>query len=210
MATKSKKWKKIISYCAFILGVTLLLGNGLTALENIGSLSSWPQEIKNAFSQDYQQTTSFRGYVSEYLERFLLMASGGDPDYWYGIYNSYGTEDIYASEIMEGVNYSIDLNEDEQVANVTPINGNVTLLSEKEANKKISDEIHNSLKDDKNMLYQVYFDGKLLYSNNDDLKLDKDGTMPDGYNFYLYFDGEKVKIIKDGKEIDVYGDGTYR
>ena len=63
---------------------------------------------------------------------------------------------------------------------------------------------------DKNVLYQIYHEGKLLYSNNDDLKLDKNGTLPEGYNFFLHFDGKQVTMIKDGEELDVYGDGYYR
>ena len=35
-------------------------------------------------------------------------------------------------------------------------------------------------------------------------------SVPDGYNFLLYFDGEKARIYKEGEEIDVYGDGYYR
>ncbi|MDE7312909.1 MAG: HAMP domain-containing histidine kinase [Eubacterium sp.] len=35
-------------------------------------------------------------------------------------------------------------------------------------------------------------------------------TQPAGYNFCLYFDGEKVSAVKDGRELDLYGDGYYR
>lgn len=42
------------------------------------------------------------------------------------------------------------------------------------------------------------------------MKLDKNGTLPEGYNFFLHFDGKKVTMIKDGEELDVYGDGYYR
>nr|WP_300825315.1 HAMP domain-containing sensor histidine kinase [uncultured Acetatifactor sp.] len=37
-----------------------------------------------------------------------------------------------------------------------------------------------------------------------------DVSLPEGYNFLLYFNGEKVRILKDGREVDVYGDGYYR
>ena len=50
-------------------------------------------------------------------------------------------------------------------------------------------------------------DGKELYANAD--LSEKDGG-PEGYGFFLYFDGEKVRITMDGREIDVYGDGYYR
>ena len=37
-----------------------------------------------------------------------------------------------------------------------------------------------------------------------------DIILPEGYNFLLYFDGTQARILKDGREIDVYGDGYYR
>ncbi|MCM1541550.1 MAG: ATP-binding protein [Blautia sp.] len=66
------------------------------------------------------------------------------------------------------------------------------------------------MEEDKNLLYSIYYDGKLLYSNSDQLAADDSMQAPEGYNFLLYFDGEKVRIMKDGKEADVYGDGYYR
>ncbi|MCM1134252.1 MAG: HAMP domain-containing histidine kinase [Clostridium sp.] len=94
-----------------------------------------------------------------------------------------------------------------------------------EERKKIAESYHDKIRGDKNLLYSVSYDGALLYSNSDALDADGgmmamgeeagDGKTPDGteleaYNFFLYFDGEKVKIIKDGRELDVYGDGYYR
>ena len=35
-------------------------------------------------------------------------------------------------------------------------------------------------------------------------------TAPKDYNFLMYFDGNTVKMRKDGKDIDVYKDGYYR
>ncbi len=69
---------------------------------------------------------------------------------------------------------------------------------------------------DKNLLYVVSYDGQVKETNADDLKLTppsanaQEGKLPDGYNFLLYFDGKSTEIIKDGKKIDVYGDGYYR
>ena len=61
-----------------------------------------------------------------------------------------------------------------------------------------------------NLLYSISYDGELLYSNFDFPEADGSLQAPEGYNFLLYFDGEKVRIVKDGKEIDIYGDGYYR
>ena len=48
-------------------------------------------------------------------------------------------------------------------------------------------ELHNALKDDKNMLYTISYDGDTLYSNAEEGTLDGSaGKMPKGYNFLLY------------------------
>ncbi|MCI8978126.1 MAG: hypothetical protein HFI99_14035 [Lachnospiraceae bacterium] len=92
-------------------------------------------------------------------------------------------------------------------------------LSEEEK-KEIAQKYHDTVKGDKNVLYSVSYDGKVLYANSDALSAEggmaapegkaADGTELAGYNFFLYFDGEKVRIVKDGQELDVYGDGYYR
>ena len=67
------------------------------------------------------------------------------------------------------------------------------------------------LKECKNLLYTIVYDDEILYSNADGMALDGEkGELPDGYNFLLYFDGEKVTIKKNGKDLNIYGDGQYR
>ena len=66
------------------------------------------------------------------------------------------------------------------------------------------------IEQDRNLLYSISSDGKLLYTNSELLVADGSMQAPEGYNFLLYFDGEKVRIMKDGQELDVYGDGYYR
>lgn len=76
-----------------------------------------------------------------------------------------------------------------------------------------SDSYWNSLSKDtgKNILYSVGTDLNPTQYSNHDLGLDlNNGTLPAGYNMKLYFDGKKVTITKDGKNIDLYGDGFYR
>ena len=79
-----------------------------------------------------------------------------------------------------------------------------------EYNQRLTESYLESMKEDKNLLYTIYYDGKLLYSNTDLLAADGSMQMPEGYNFLLYFDGEKARIVKDGKEEDIYGDGYFR
>ena len=59
---------------------------------------------------------------------------------------------------------------------------------------------------DPNLLYTV--EGTEHWDNG--YTLTPDGELPEGYNFLLYFDGEKVTIKKDGEILDVYGNGLYR
>ncbi len=79
-----------------------------------------------------------------------------------------------------------------------------------EEKDKIAQEYHERIKGDKNLLYLISYEDQVLYANTDLLSGDGNMTAPKGYNFLLYFDGEKVRIIKDGKELDIYGDGYYR
>ena len=70
---------------------------------------------------------------------------------------------------------------------------------------------HEQLKEDKNVLYRVEKEGKVLYSNSDALGATKSSSNPpEGYGFFLLFDGEKVRIWLNREELDVYGDGYYR
>ena len=50
----------------------------------------------------------------------------------------------------------------------------------------------------------IVYDDEILYSNADGMALDGEkGELPDGYNFLLYFDGEKVTIKKNGKDLNL-------
>ncbi len=71
-------------------------------------------------------------------------------------------------------------------------------------------EYHETVKKDKNLLYQIVRDGKVLYTNMEGGRWEKSSTQPAGYNFFLYFDGQKVSASKDKKELKLYGDGYYR
>ncbi len=75
---------------------------------------------------------------------------------------------------------------------------------------KIARKYHEYMEGDKNLIYRISYDGQVLYSNTDLLPEDGSLTAPEGYNFILTYDGEKVRINKDGQEEDVYGDGYYR
>lgn len=84
-------------------------------------------------------------------------------------------------------------------------------LSQKNANE--SDFYLNIFNEDtgKNILYSAGTDKNPAEFTNYISGIDLNSiALPDGYNFKLYFDGKKAVIIKDGKNIDIYGDGIYR
>ena len=70
---------------------------------------------------------------------------------------------------------------------------------------------HDYFKEDKNVLYDIRYDGEQKYTNAEGTGLDGPNLkLPEGYNFLLWFDGSKVRVVKDGRELDIYGDGYYR
>ena len=272
MDTKWKKSKKIISFVIFFLGVCLTL-EGLTGLLRYNPHGIRISQIDKLLEDDYQQSDRFRSYISNRLECFLIMATGGQnlwdiwrygSDVYYGEgYDYEGYIESIFNEIYEDgysetaewnispddlYNYLKDLYEfqnnyleiidslsdmkapeelesyrdnmesyrdslESYLENLEYYSGysnrSAKHLTE-EQKKQLAQKYHESIKGDQNLLYTILYDGKVLYSNSDLLKTDGNLNTPDGYNFLLYFDGEKVRIVKDGSELDVYGDGYYR
>ena len=62
---------------------------------------------------------------------------------------------------------------------------------------------------DRNVLYEIR-DGQELLSSNIREGQDLTSHNVAGYNFYLEYRNGKVSLWKDGKELDVYGDGVFR
>ena len=67
MDTKSKKWKAILSFLCFSLGVSLLLGGAAPFLSLALRGSQGVQELRESFETDYQNTTQIRRNISVYL-----------------------------------------------------------------------------------------------------------------------------------------------
>lgn len=76
--------------------------------------------------------------------------------------------------------------------------------------KEQAKKIHEYWKADQNLLYAVSSNGKTAYCNHSGIS-DKTtpNTLPEGYNFLLQFDGSKVRIWKDGQELEIYQDTYY-
>ncbi|MGI5893818.1 MAG: sensor histidine kinase [Candidatus Merdivicinus sp.] len=181
MDTKSKKSTAIISAIAFFLGLSLIL-SGVTPL--VWHLSECWQNGKSPienFQPDYQQTSDFRDIVSAYFETFATMATGGPLEY--------SLENTRMALYEESMGSS---------ASEVMLQSNVS-----------AEDLQEYYRYDINLLYEIYYGNNLRYSNTENA-LDRTGqSLPDGYNFLLYFDGERAHLYQNGREIDPYGDGLY-
>lgn len=230
MVIKSKKWKSIISFCAFFLSVSLLLTSGAAFGYRVLNIAWSGRDWSELTEQDYQNTADFREHMQSKLSDFLGMATGGDIRGYYGSYYGWGYDYDYDYSCKDG-DYTYEMGamsgtgmstnivvtelEWEESASYSSSDHDVSEEQEeavqKEQNLKYAQSYHDAIKNDKNLLYRISYDGKELYSNLETGSWSKLGDeLPDGYNFLLYFDGEKVSAFKDGQELDIYGDGFYR
>lgn len=133
----------------------------------------------------------YEEYMEEYEEYLEAMWELYDSGYWDGYSGWYGYDGRFQPMPQE------QLTEEQKERRA-------------QQRERLTRMYFADIEEDKNLLYSIYYEGELLYSNSDLLVADGSMQVPEGYNFLLYFDGEKVRITKDGKEIDIYGDGYYR
>lgn len=281
MDTKWKKCKKIGSFTAFVLGWTLILVNLIPVIAVYkrigGSLFDSP-------ACQYQESSEFKGAVSDRLMRLLAVATEGKsgqaydaalPEY-YGYIDAQETYDkILNDTALAQENMTQDVLEsvEEAVAEgaVTEaeyadyqaymeeqrLHDNEVTMAELGldpddyydddsadyyyeyaddyadyyygydfSDKKSRDAYMADIAPNKNILYAVVKQGKLLYTNieslapfagkdNEEWKQVDFQTVLDplAYNFTLRYnkDGDgMVQIVQDGAQQDVYGDGVYR
>lgn len=221
MVTRWKKWKLIVSFAAFFVGMTLLLVNFFNML-NLLARTDFQA------GRDYQKTEEFADYISERLETLVSAAVGGED--WNGEMEGYGTayENVY---VYEDTLYSGNFETSNLFGgggNQTEAGGELGIAveipgeTEQEKGQSYRDAYMEELTADKNLLFAVMYQGKLLYTNLDGLseQMEKESGVPDfssfvsakDYNFSLCYnkngDG-KTEIVKDGRTVDVYGDGIY-
>ncbi len=217
MDTKVKKQRIIVSFVSFFLGVSFLLTSGAALLRQ-SIVAGWSGDGWARLREtDYQNTMDFREYVQNRLFIFLVMATGGEISGYYGpdgyyrntyddVFYGTGTDTVTEDFFLEAGATTGELYETEQQA-ATEASKKKT----KKENEADAKAYHEAIRENKNLRYRIVCDGKEKFSNMDDLVWDKErASLPDGYNFYLFFDGEKVTIMKDGTEVDVYGDGYFR
>lgn len=227
MAIKLKKWKNIISFTAFFAGVSLLLNGTLGVAKVCGDSRNYSKSnIKSIVSGDYQETGRFQNHMEERLEEFLTISVGGrlwysyyEGDYWLkaGYWDEesywYDVED-YADAVSVNIAEATWLEQgnegNTEYGGMGQSDGNEA--DDAERNEQDAKKLHEAIKEDKNLLYRISADGRELYSNMEDYPdfAGDAAALPEGYNFFLHFDGSEVKIYKDGRELDVYGDGYYR
>ncbi len=234
MDTKWKNRKKATSFIVFFAGVSLTLGGGIELLQNLpGDFWRHPDQV---LQDDYQQSYRFRDYIAGHLENFLAMAT----DSYDGYYNCYDSYDYYGYAypgiIQEGVfereatdniiveqpalapveDLGMSAEELEDIANcwqnysLPELTDDQWKEKRREQCQKLAQQYHEGIKKDQNLLYSIAYDGKVLYSNSELLPTDGSLTVPEDYNFLLQYAEGKVRIFKDGQELDVYGDGYYR
>ena len=175
---------------ALVLGVSLMLGSlGQTA----GRLASGADGASFGtgwWSADWQETPAFRREISQRLRAFLVMATGGELDWW-----DAASGDSYVISESSGVWYTLGTT-DTATEDLT-----VEDCAAPDADYAA----------DKNLLYRVRGTGEDSYYSNApaDLILSSSWTAPEDYNFLLTFQDGTVTITKDGEPVDVYGDGFY-
>ena len=271
MDTKWRKWKLILSFTAFFLGITLLFGNFLSMMGLL--MSQDGDTLADRVGTDYQNREEFCWSMSDRLEELLGVATGGKGWRNYGAVYSDGGVLYYGNAYGRSYSYSTwadtsgEAVVQEAVAappeelGLPDLEGRIRelekqvedgILSDDEADEIIAEyeaeyeragealterswayqeelkpetlEKHmEELAGDKNILYAVLYQGKLLYTNIDEARSEvgkevgaKDYSnyvSEEEYNFFLWYnlmgDG-KVQITKDGQSLDVYGDGVYR
>lgn len=246
MDTKWKKWKIAVSFGAFFLGMTLLISSLIPVL----SLAAVTGEDVLMGEMGYQEDEEFRWYIGERLEELLGVATGGKSWSYYGTeavsgmedyfgwdwgyydwkWNNYETTDTIiaeaTSEATAGDGTFSEEAQEEAIpseADASEYNDSYSAWDDGEPeDEQTLDEYMADMAKNKNLLYAVVYQGKLLYTNIDAFA-DKTGkawegedfyesVSPSEYNFSLWFNREgdgKVQIEKDKNKEDVYGNGVY-
>ncbi len=202
MDTKWKKGRAVCGFAGFALGVSLLLTSLVPIAGNLLS-ESGRDRLKSALQSDFQETEAFRSYLSEMMGRFIAMGAGGPLNGNYSDYYDVYTEDAILVEaeatamVQEGGVWYFD---------GYPVSDYQPSENDRERWKKEAEAWNKVIREDLNLLYSISKDGKVLYSNTEDISQ----YPTQGYGFLLSFDGRECSATKNGSSIDLYGDGIYR
>ncbi len=202
MDTKWKKCKAGAGFLSFALGVSLVLSSLLPIAGNLFS-EDGRDRLESALQSDFQETEAFRSYLSEMMNRFIAMGAGGPLNgYYYDYYDVYA-EDTF---LIEKEATAVIQQDDVWYFDGYPISDYQPTESDRERWKKEAEAWNKILQEDRNLLYSISRNGKILYSNMEDISQ----YPTQGYGFLLSFDGKECSASKNGSAIDLYGDGIYR
>lgn len=183
--------------------MNLLLHTLLSCIQTFSYGDSLRNQISYMREKDYQNTPHFKRCVSDYLENFLCTSIGAPLEY----YNYYSNN--FETEATQGFGYNATTNI--VIHDDTYYDYDISSeYTNPEWKEEMAKQYHDSIKNDKNLLYCITKKEEILYQNLDGTSLTSSyDSLPEGYNFLLYFDEKKVTIIKDGIELDLYGTGYY-
>lgn len=201
MDTKWKKSKAVCGFLSFALGVSLLLSSLLPIAGNLVSASG-RNRLQNAFQSDFQNTAAFRSYLSDTMNSFIAMGAGGPISG--GYYISYDYGEPYLIE-AEAVAETVMIQHDVGISTyIKPTQ------KEKDQWKKDAEAWARQFEEDKNILYYITVNNQVAYTNMDRRKDAIPAFPQEGYGFRLSFNGSICEAEKDGKTLDLYGDGIYQ
>ncbi len=242
MDTKWKKCKGWIGIIAFCLGLGILLHSLLSGITQLNTLRENVSSITETDYQNSRDFRNFiSGRLESFLGMATGGPVDGWNSYnyysWYDYPMTYSDGAYgYAVESLDGVTiqkedlealaYDLGVTAEDQGGYSAEELEDILLsygyspgsgfpADDNQAAKyreQQAEQFHERIRNDKNLLYIIQYEGKTLFTNAEGTGLTggSSPSLPDGYNFLLIFDGEKVKITKDGNDIDIYGDGYYR
>lgn len=186
-------------FLAFFLGLSLILSS---LCQTAGRLA-YQADPEGWNQNDWQATAAFRATVADYLESFLIFGAGGELQWW---------SDVVVEEIEpepgEWSGRGIPLWGTEASTASTDVSVDGPGNTPVKLKEPVADA-DADYQDDLNVLYCIGKDNTVLYSNTTAASVSNYDQLPEGYNFLLVFQGGTVTITKDGRALDVYGDGIY-
>ena len=175
---KHPRFRAWTSLAALLVGFSLVVGSLLSGL------AQWINGSNQEWWKlDWQETGSFQSAVSGYVRDFLTLGAGGELE-WY---------DTVLADTWETDH---------------PWSWDTSASTAVELDDPAEPEPDAAYQGDKNVLYRILDNGKLLYANTDEAIAYTQG-LPEGYSFLLVFKDGKAQAWKDGEELDLYGNGIY-
>lgn len=213
MDTKWKKWKNRVGCLLFFLGMSGVVLCAAMFARQITKSYSMYGHIQFDSQLDYQELDAFHNYINERFETCMEIANGTYINW--DLLNEMHNDEETTETVESAYAYEADISqmspeELEAFERELGYDSEMSYPSDftEEEKKQMAERCLEYEKKDLNVLYQITNNGTLMYSNMENQYRFGD-TLPVGYNYLLYFDGEKVTIEKDGKKVDVYGNGIY-